>query len=425
MGLEEGGVSANYNSMCKRTYEITSTKKLKNNIQSSMNFEEAIKWIDSTLKSKTGKKLTVPEKEILKSAWENETYNAVADRLYMSVGHIKDLASLLWKRLSNLLQEKVTKRNFRHLLLQQNASSTQFSINIVENDANRTEHFKGNILIVDDLIENPHFLYDMLSKHGYKVRSVTNGKMALRTIRNNPPDVILLDIKMPDLDGYQVCSILKDDEETSDIPIIFLSALNEVFDKVKAFEVGGVDYIAKPFQTEEVIARIQTHLTLQQQKHQLRQEIYQLQQTAEILYQSRALLASLLNSSRDGIIAMQSVRDTLTGEIKDFRYLLVNPVFARILDKKREELTNNLNQKQFINQLIPRFFVQLVQVVETGEPMEQIFFWKSNMQNKYYELIAVKLGDGFSMNVRELKGYGQVYPYIPNASSVKSRIFSN
>ena len=230
---------------------------------------------------------------------------------------------------------------------------------------------------------------------------------------------------MPDLDGYQVCSILKDDEETSDIPIIFLSALNEVFDKVKAFEVGGVDYIAKPFQTEEVIARIQTHLTLQQQKHQLRQEIYQLQQTAEILYQSRALLASLLNSSRDGIIAMQSVRDTLTGEIKDFRYLLVNPVFARILDKKREELTNNLNQKQFINQLIPRFFVQLVQVVETGEPMEQIFFWKSNMQNKYYELIAVKLGDGFSMNVRELKGYGQVYPYIPNASSVKSRIFSN
>lgn len=390
-----------------------------------MTLEEAIQWVDSTLESKTGKKLTVPEKQILKAAWENETYNAVADSLYMSVGHIKDLASLLWKRLSNLLQEKVTKSNFRHLLLQRNADSTQFSINIVENDTYETENPKGNILIVDDLIENLHFLYDILSKQGYKVRSVTNGKMALRTVRNNPPDVILLDIKMPDIDGYQVCSILKDDQETSDIPIIFLSALNEVFDKVKAFEVGGVDYITKPFQTEEVIARIQTHITLQQQKHQLRQEIDQHQQTAEILYQSRAILASLLNSSRDGIIAMQAVRDMVTGEIKDFRYLLVNPVFARIVGKKREELTNNLEQKQFLNQLIPGFFEQLVQVVETGESLEQNFFWKTNMQNKYYELIAVKLGDGFSMNVRELKGYGEAYPYIPNGSSVKSKIFSN
>lgn len=229
--------------------------------------------------------------------------------------------------------------------------------------------------------------------------------MALRTIRNNPPDVILLDIKMPDIDGYQVCSILKAEEDTSDIPIIFLSALNEVFDKVKAFEVGGVDYITKPFQTEEVIARIQTHLTLQQQKRQLRQEIEKHQQTAEILYQSRALLASLLNSSRDGIAAMQAVRDMVTGEIEDFRYLLVNPVFAKILGKKREELTNNLGQKQVLNQLIPGFFKQLVQVVETGESLKKEFFWETNLQKKGYELIAVKLGDGFSMTIRETKDY--------------------
>lgn len=203
-----------------------------------MNLEEAIKWVDSTLESKTGKKLTIPEKEILKAAWENEPYNAVADSLYMSVGHIKDLASLLWKRLSDLLEEKVTKNNFRHLLLKQTATSTQSSLKIAESDTYQTEDPKGNILIVDDLIENLHFLNDILSKQGYKVRSVTNGNMALRTIRNNPPDVILLDIKMPDIDGYQVCSILKAEEDTSDIPIIFLSALNEVFDKVKAFEVG-------------------------------------------------------------------------------------------------------------------------------------------------------------------------------------------
>ncbi|BAY66211.1 two-component response regulator [Calothrix brevissima NIES-22] len=370
-----------------------------------MTLEEAIKWVDSTLESKTGKKLTIPEKEILKAAWENEPYNAVADSLYMSVGHIKDLASLLWKRLSDLLEEKVTKNNFRHLLLRRSTTFTQSFLEISESDTYQNEDPKGNILIVDDLIENLHFLNDILSKQGYKVRSVTNGNMALRTIRNNPPDVILLDIKMPDIDGYQVCSILKAESETSDIPIIFLSALNEVFDKVKAFEVGGVDYITKPFQTEEVIARIQTHLTLQQQKRQLRQEIEKHQQTAEILYQSRALLASLLNSSRDGIAAMQAVRDMLTGEIEDFRYLLVNPVLAKIFGKKREELTNNLGQKQFLDKLIPGLFEQLMQVVETGETLVKEFFLVTNMQTKCYELIAVKLGDGFSMTIREIKDY--------------------
>jgi response regulator RpfG family c-di-GMP phosphodiesterase len=208
---------------------------------------------------------------------------------------------------------------------------------------------------------------------------------------------------MPEMDGYQVCSTLKADEETSDIPIIFLSALNEVFDKVKAFQVGGVDYVTKPFQPEEVIARIQTHLTLQQQKYELRQQIEQHQQTAEILYQSRALLASLLNSSRDGIAAMQSVRDLVTGEIEDFRYLLVNPIFAKLLGKKREELTSKSGQKKLLNRLAPGLFEKFVQVVETGEPLEQEFCWETDTQKKWYDLIAVKFGDGFSITVRKVR----------------------
>lgn len=362
-----------------------------------MTFEEAINWVES----KTGKKLTVPEKGILKAAWENEPYNAVADSLYLTVGHIKDLASLLWKRLSNLLGEKVTKSKFRYLLLQQSATSTQSYINIMENNTYEAETPKGNILIVDDLIDNLHFLYDILTKQGYKIRSVTNGKMALRTIYNNPPDVILLDIKLPDIDGYKICSILKAQEETSDIPIIFLSALNEVFDKVKAFQVGGVDYITKPFQVEEVIARIQTHLTLQKQKRELKEEIEQHQQTAEILYQSRAILASLLNSSKHGIAAMEAIRDMITGEITDFRYLLVNPMFAKIFGKEKEELNPSLGIKQFLNSLIPELFKKLVEVVETGESLEQEFLKENNMQNQLYELVAVKLADGIAMTVRE------------------------
>jgi len=367
-----------------------------------MTLEEALEFVESTLESKTGKQLTPPEKEILKAAWDNETYNAVADSLYMSVGHIKDLASLLWKRLSDLLNEKVTKNNFRRLLLERSTTPTHAPPEIEESDIYHTEDPKGNILIVDDLVDNLCFLTDILTKRGYKVRSVTNGKMALRTVRNTPPDVILLDIKMPDMDGYQVCEALKADEETSEIPVIFLSALDEVVDKVKAFQAGGVDYITKPFQAQELFARLQTQLTIQNQKHQLRQEIERHQQTAEILYQSRALLASLLNSSRDGIAAMQAVRDITTGEIEDFRYLLVNPVFAKLLGKKREDLTSKSVQKTLLNRLAPGLFEKFVQVVEIGEPLEQEFYWETNTQKKWYDLIAVKLGDGFSITVRNI-----------------------
>lgn len=379
------------------------SKTLQHDIGVHMTFEEALEWVEATLEAKTGKQLTAPEKQILKAAWDNETYGAVAESLYMSVGYIKDLAYPLWQRLSDLLGKKVTKNNFRRLLLERSATPTLASPEIEQSDTYPTEDPKGNILIIDDLVENLRFLTDILTKQGYKVRSVTNGNMALRTVRNTPPDVILLDIKMPDIDGYQVCSTLKADEETSDIPIIFLSALNEVFDKVKAFQAGGVDYITKPFQPEEVLARIQSQLTIHQQKHQLRQEIEQHQQTAEILYQSRALLASLLNSSRDGIAAMQAVRDLVTGEIEDFRYLLVNPIFAKLLGKKREELTSKAGQKKLLNRLAPGLFEKFVQVVETGEPLEQEFCWETDTGKKCYDLIAVKLGDGFSITVREVR----------------------
>src|SRR4028118_353821 len=107
---------------------------------------------------------------------------------------------------------------------------------------------KESILIVDDTPANLQLLAQMLSEQGYKVRMAQDGTMALMSIQSSPPDLILLDIMMPQLNGYEVCSKLKASTQTKDIPIIFISALNEVFDKVKAFEVGGVDYITKPFQ---------------------------------------------------------------------------------------------------------------------------------------------------------------------------------
>lgn len=375
-----------------------------------MTFEEALEFIESALESKTSKPLSLLEKKILKAAWQNATYSVIADSLYLSTGHIKDLAAVLWQRLSDVMGEKATKNNFRSLLEKQSSTSAgaftqsdrQFVYQSQESDINELENSPGNILIVDDLPENLRFLTEILTKHGYKVRCVTNGTMALRTVRNHLPDAILLDIKMPDMDGYQVCEALKNDEKTSEIPIIFLSALDQVFDKVKAFKVGGVDYISKPFQPEEVLVRLETQVTIGHQKRQLKEAIERHQQTAEIAYQSRALLANLLNSSLDGIAAVEAVRADMAGEIEDFRCLVVNPVFARLLGKKRTELAGEPVLKKLLDRLIPQLFELLVEVVETGESLAGEVHLESDDIGKCCYVTAVKLGDGCSITIRDI-----------------------
>jgi len=157
---------------------------------------------------------------------------------------------------------------------------------------------QGNILVVDDTPENLRLLSGILAERGYQVRPVPNGKLALSAAQKIPPDLVLLDIMMPEIDGYEVCQHLKASEVTKDIPVIFISAINDVMDKVKAFEVGGVDYITKPFQVEEVLVRIETHLkicslqnSLQEKNQDLATAIYQLQATQEHLIQSEKMAA--------------------------------------------------------------------------------------------------------------------------------------
>ena len=158
-----------------------------------------------------------------------------------------------------------------------------------------------SVLIVDDTLANLRLLSGILSESGYNVRPVPDGRLALTSARTQPPDIILLDIMMPGLSGYDVCTQLKGDEQTRDIPVIFISALNEVLDKVKAFSVGGVDYITKPFQTEEILVRVQTHLSLkhsqkrlQAQNEILQQEIFERKRAEETL-QKRNLELAFLN----------------------------------------------------------------------------------------------------------------------------------
>lgn len=143
---------------------------------------------------------------------------------------------------------------------------------------------KGKILIVDDTPHNLRLLSMMLIEHGYTVRAVINGSMALKSIQMDVPNIILLDINMPDMNGYEVCRRLKTDSTTSDVPVIFISAMDEVDNKIEAFRVGGVDYITKPFQVEEVLARIEHQLTIQRTKEALRQSEQRFRTVADYTY---------------------------------------------------------------------------------------------------------------------------------------------
>jgi len=155
--------------------------------------------------------------------------------------------------------------------------------------------------VVDDTADNVRVLSRMLAGQGYKVFKALNGKMALTACQANPPDLILLDIMMPEMDGYEVCRRLKADDKTSQIPVIFLSALSDVDDKVKAFEAGGVDYITKPFQDAEVFSRVETHLklsrlqaSLQEKNSLLEEEIQERQKAQEALEISKEELEKAL-----------------------------------------------------------------------------------------------------------------------------------
>ncbi|MGJ5629449.1 hybrid sensor histidine kinase/response regulator [Nostoc sp. CALU 1950] len=152
---------------------------------------------------------------------------------------------------------------------------------------NQTNHNKRNILVVDDTPDNLRLLSAMLTAQGFEVRKALNGKMALTACQMVLPDVILLDINMPDMDGYQVCQQLKADDKTCEVPVIFISALDDVVDKVKAFDVGGVDYIAKPFHGAEVVLRIENQINLRLLQVKLQEKNFLLQQALDDLKASQ------------------------------------------------------------------------------------------------------------------------------------------
>ncbi|WP_341528695.1 response regulator [Nostoc sp. UHCC 0302] len=150
-------------------------------------------------------------------------------------------------------------------------------------DINQNNQHKGNILVVDDTPDNLRLLSAMLTAQGFEVRKALNGKMALTACQMVVPDLILLDINMPEMDGYEVCQQLKANEKTCEVPVIFISALDDILDKVKAFDVGGVDYITKPFHGAEVVLRIENQINLRLFQVKLKEKNILLQQALDNL----------------------------------------------------------------------------------------------------------------------------------------------
>ena len=264
--------------------------------------EPILEFAENLILQKTNTYCSELQRRILSTALQGErkTYDQLADECGYSPKYVKqDVAPKLWHLLSQALDKKVSKSNVRIILTHEMRNSAQVSHTPAATPAplqsiplepqSTSLAGKVKILLVDDQPQNLRLLTDVLEEQGYEVLQALNGNVALQAVSLDQPQLILLDIQMPEMDGYTVCQKLKADPSTQEIPVVFVSALDESWDKVKAFSVGGVDYITKPFKVVEVLARVQNQLKIQQlqqaliaQNAQLHQANLELQRLAAL-----------------------------------------------------------------------------------------------------------------------------------------------
>ena len=223
----------------------------------------------------------------------------------------------------------------------------------------------GSILIVDDTPDNLALLSRILTQRGYQVRAFDNGTQAIQSAQSTPPDLILLDVSMPVLDGFETCARLKQDERTREIPVIFISASESSQEKVKAFHAGGVDYVLKPFEMAEVEARVETHLVIRQMRlelqalnRELMARVEDLTRSQELLREREARLSAFVNALPN----LSFVYD------EEGRYLEVMANEAHLLSASAEELKGRL-----IKDVLPaeaaRVIMNAIQhTIDTGKP---------------------------------------------------------
>ncbi len=187
----------------------------------------------------------------------------------------------------------------------------------------------ADILVIDDTLANLKVLVSMLDQQGYSVRPVSSGVAGLRAAQLAKPDLILLDIQMPEMDGFAVCRQLKANGETDDIPVIFISALGDIQDKVKAFQAGGVDYITKPFQLEEVLMRVETHLEIQRLR---RQDQLRIREQEQLIGELDAFAHTVAHDLKNPLTIISIYAQLLTTKN------------SRINEEKRQQLLQMIEQ---------------------------------------------------------------------------------
>ena len=221
---------------------------------------------------------------------------------------------------------------------------------------------RGSILIVDDSVSNLNVLGGMLRERGHRVRAVPSGKLALQAARTEPPDLVLLDINMPEMDGFEVCSRLKADPALEAIPVVFLSAREETMDKVRAFRAGGVDYIGKPFHFEEVEVRVETHLSLRRLRRELERHNANLQELVD-----------------------QKVREILDSQIATLIAL------SRLAEYRDEETGNHILR---VSRYCRVLAVELVRHPELGAAVDGDFVENIHRASPLHDIGKVGVPDG-------------------------------
>ncbi|MDB5769757.1 MAG: domain S-box, partial [Burkholderia sp.] len=254
---------------------------------------------------------------------------------------------------------------------------------------------KSKILIIDDTPGNLRLLRKMLSDRGHQVHPAASGPAALHFLKSAIPDLILLDIVMPQMNGYEVCKQIKADERTRDVPVIFISTMEDVLDKVKAFTAGGVDYIVKPFHQEEVIVRIETHLLLRDLQKSLTQRVEQ--RTAELAAANERLRAEMAErESAQAALRLSEERFRALYHDTPSMYLMINPDgIIRLIN--RFGLTQlGYSAEELVGQSVLNLFhagdqpVAAAHMKQCAANPEQVFHWELRKIRKGGHAIWVK-----------------------------------